>query len=279
MSRIEDALNRALKKQQGIEHQQDNSNATDTRKRGSIVNRTVINICKDNPYLLTINNPDSPIAEEYRKLKSMVVKLTKSSDFKNTIMITSALGAEGKSITSLNLAITLAQEYDHTVLLVDADLRQPSFYRYLSIEPGYGLSDCLMNGMDVGEAIIKTDIGKLSLLPAGKMLSNPVELLLSDKMKELVKEVKHRYSDRYVIFDTPPVLPFAETHSLAGLMDAVILVVMERRSSVKHVNEALNMLKGANILGILYNNVHISPIDSYYHNYYYYYYRQRNNQE
>lgn len=222
-----------------------------------------------NPYLVTLSDPDSPIAEEYRKLKSLVVQMTKKNKLQNTIMITSTYGGEGKSITALNLAISLAQEYDHTVLLVDADLRRPAIDEYLGIRTETGLTDCLLNGTDVSSALIKTDIGKLTLLPSGKRASNPVELFTSNKLKTLVKELKHSYADRYIIFDTPPILPFAEAHSLGSLVDGVIFVVREGSSPLHSIKDALTMLKDANILGVTYNDVELNPLDGHY-----YYYNQ-----
>lgn len=223
----------------------------------------------DNPYLAVVNAPSSRAAEEYRKLKSMVVKSTrKGNAVLNTIMVTSTLAEEGKSITSLNLAASLAQEYDNTVLLVDADLRRPSIARYLGIEPVLGLSDVLMGTADVSQALVRTGIGNLMLLPSGGRISDPVELMLSSKMVSLVSELKNRYSDRYVIFDTPPVLPFAEAHALGSIVDAVVFVVREGKAPLNSVKEALETLKGSNVIGITYNCAHSGPFGDDY-NYYY----------
>jgi protein-tyrosine kinase len=229
----------------------------------------------DSPYLVTITEPELPVTEEYRKLKSMVVKLTTRGDFLNTLIVTSSLAAEGKSITALNLAVSLAQEYDHTVLLVDADLRKPSLDRMLGIEAPIGLVDCLTDGVDVGKAIINTGLGRLSLLPAGRKVDNPVELLLSSKLKQLVREVKHRYSDRYVIIDTPPLLPFAEVHSLCAVTDGVIFVVREGHTPIGDIQESLGMLKDTRILGVVYNAVELAPMENHYRHYYYRRYHER----
>src|SRR5512139_722288 len=214
-----------------------------------------------NPYLVTLTEPDSPIAEEYKKLKSMVVKMTKQGKFQNTLMVTSTVAEEGKSITAMNLAITLACEYDHTVLLVDADLRRPSLGKLLGIETSPGLSDCLLNGLDIKDALVKTGIGKMVFLPSGSHVSDPVELLLSRRMQELLSDIKHRYADRYVIIDTPPVLPFAEVHSLASGVDGLIYVVREGLAPLNGIKEALGMLKGCNVLGFVFNGVELDMMD------------------
>ena len=226
----------------------------------------------ENPYLVTVTAPDSPVAEEYRKLKSLVVNLTKSDKFKNTIMITSTTKSEGKSITAINLAVTMAQDYDNTVLLVDADLRQPTIHKYLNINPEIGLSDCLRDGAKIGDALIKTGIGKLMVLPSGSTISNPVELLSSNMMKDLIIELKNRYEDRYVIIDTPPILPFAEAHSIGQVVDGVIMVIREGVASPGHIKDALRLLKDINILGIVYNDAEVNRFDGYYYRYYKSYY-------
>lgn len=232
----------------------------------------------DNPYIVTVTDPASPITEEYKKLKSIVLKLTKGADFQNTLMVTSSLGGEGKSITALNLAIVLAQEYDHTVLLIDADLRRSSAAaeEYLGIKSELGLTDCILNGADFSKALVKTGIGKLSILPAGGKVDDPVELLSSRRMKELLREIKQRYPDRYVIIDTPPVLYFAEAHEIASVVDGVLFVVREGSTPIQNLKEALNMLKGSNILGIVYNGAVVNQLTSYnyYHNYYNHYQKE-----
>ena len=226
------------------------------------------------PLLVAANDENVPVAEEYRKLKSMVVQITKKKGFCNTLMVTSSVSGEGKSITALNLALSIAQEHDHSVLLIDADLRNPSLCRYLGVEPKAGLANCLMDGMDIGDALIKTGLGNLTLLPAGKRVVNPVELFTSQKMRDLLDQIKHRYADRYVVFDTPPLLPFAETRFLGTRVDGVVFVVREGGPSLQNVTEALEALKDANVLGLVYNEASESSRGSGY-NYAYYGYGSR----
>ena len=194
-----------------------------------------------NPFLVNLHDPHSPPAEEYRKLKSVLVQITRAQDvFRNAVLVTSSVPNEGKSLTSLNLAISLAQELDHTVLLIDADLRKPALHRYFEIEQGVGLSDVLRGEARIEEAIIPTGIGKLSIMRAGASTDNPAELISSYKMRGLVVELKKRYPDRYLIFDSSPVLPFAETRSLAHLVDGVLFVVMERLASQVNEKDAID---------------------------------------
>jgi receptor protein-tyrosine kinase/non-specific protein-tyrosine kinase len=267
MSRIEKALEKATRLR--------NKTSSGAVSETLAVREDTLDVTKVSSYIITLTDPTSPISEEYRKLKSMVVRLTKQEGFKNTIMVTSTLSKEGKSITAINLAITLSQEYDYTVLLIDADLRDPSLHRYLNLTPEAGLTDCLVDGLDISRALLKPGIGKLSFLPSGKKVKNPVELLASQRMKELIDEIKHRYSDRYIIIDTPPTLPFAETRSISALVDGIVFVVKEGVASLQNISDALEILKDHNILGIVYNDVGIESLEGRYH--YYYPYSQHAN--
>lgn len=208
-----------------------------------------------NPFLVTSSAENDPVAEQYRKLKSVIVKLAQMKSFDKSLMVTSAIGGEGKTITSLNLAMTLAQEFDHTVLLVEADIRRPTVMKYLEMEASRGLTDCALDDVDVSEVLVKTGIGKLSILPAGRMVSNPVELFSSNRMQRLLQEIKTRYSDRYVIVDTTPLLPFAEPQFIASVMGGVLLVVREGYTSVDKVSKAVSLLENYNLLGVVSNAV------------------------
>lgn len=216
--------------------------------------------------LVVINAPLSPMAEEYRKLKEALVRMTKREQFWNLIAVTSATAGEGKSVTAANLAASLASEFDHTVLLVDADLRRPSIHRYLGLGARKGLSDCLLEGLDIGDYLVRTDIGKLSVLPAGTAMPNPAELFSSETMRGLFREMKTRYADRYIIVDTPPVLPFAETRSMAGFVDGVVLVVKEGQPSLDQIQAAIDALDNK-VLGLVYNGTHTLERASYYYHY------------
>ena len=257
MSRIEEALKKASRKRgeslkPPTDLVSDYPMPTDTIPTKTIP-QEVMDRVSGQHMLVSMNDICSPAAEEFRKLKQNLVRLTKKDGFQNTILITSGTVGEGKSVTSTNLAISLAQEFDHTVLLVDADLRRPTCSNLLCLENGYGLSDCLMEGTDVSKGIIRTGIGKLSFLPAGTPMANPGELLASQRMAMVLKEMKERYSDRYVIIDSPPVLPFAETRTLGRLVDMTVLVIKEGRLSKYELNETLEALSGANIAGAVYS--------------------------
>jgi exopolysaccharide/PEP-CTERM locus tyrosine autokinase len=265
MSRIEKALEMALKLREP-------SQQPATKAAGASV---VAPWQPRNPNILSFDGENVLLNEQYRKLKSVLLLMTRRKGGLNTLMVTSAECGEGKSLTAINLALVLAQDYNHTVLLIDADLRRPSLQSYLGLEPTPGLSDCLLDGVDVGRALIRVGTPKLTYMSAGRKVDNPAELLSSNKMKDLLHEMKGRYRDRYIIIDTPPVLPFAETHSLSSCVDGVLFVVKEgvSHSSVK---SALDILKDGPLLGIVYNNARKERLNGRYAAYYPEYYGIRN---
>lgn len=255
MSRIEKALEKAAQLRTAVPAasvaEKPPVDVVPVVKQGA--SRTIKIDC-DNRFLTAIFDPNSAASEQYRKLKSTLVRLTNEDRFRNLLMVTSAIAGEGKSLTAANLAISMAQEYDLTVLLIDADLRRPRIHSYLGFEQTIGLSDCLQDGIDIGEAIIKTDISKLSVISAGREVAKPLELFASKKMQEMMAEIKNRYNDRYVIIDTPPLLPFAETRSLAHIVDGVVFVIHEGFTPQENVIEAREVLKGCPVLGVVLND-------------------------
>lgn len=274
MSRIEVAMEKAARLRQGMEEPVVEHPLEPAPKKmhtaPPVVTAQDKILTPRNPFLVNLHDPHCPTAEEYRKLKSVLVKMTKGEIFRNAIMVTSSVPNEGKSLTALNLAISLAQELDHTVLLIDADLRRPSLHRYLEIEQGPGLAEVLLGEANISQTIVRTGIGKLSVIRSGRQVENPAELFSSQRMKDLVNELKQRYPDRYTIFDTPPVLPFAETRSLGNLVDGVLFVVMERLAAQGMVRDAIDSLKGCEVFGLVYNAAELSGNDdrySYYRNY------------
>ena len=224
----------------------------------------------NNHMLINMLSAQSAVAEEYSKLKEAFIKQARRDRFNNVVIVTSANPHEGKTITTLNLAISLAQEFDYTVLVVEADLRAPSCLKYLGLTSGLGLSDCLEGRAECSNALIRTGIGRLVILPAGKSVANPVELLSSNRMRQFIQELKHRYPDRFILIDTPPANMFAETRAMASMADSAILVVQEGETSLEDLAEATQALDNK-VMGIVYNNASRSPFtktSSYYYDIY-----------
>jgi protein-tyrosine kinase len=226
------------------------------------------------PYIIKFTEEDAPLTEEYRKLKSAVLMMMKQNAKQNTLVVTSSESGEGKSLTAVNLALVLAQESNRTVLLVDADLRRPSLHTYLGVKPNFGLADCILDKVDLHDALIKTTVPRLNFLAAGKKTDTPAELLSSDRMKEFMQEIKNRYQDRIIIFDTPPTLIFTDIRVLSQFADGILFVVKEG-TAANSVRDALAALKGSPVLGIVYNGASQEQLNGRYHRYYRYYNRQQ----
>lgn len=258
MSRIEKSLEKAIEMRKSLQKEAGGETAASPAAKQDIARfqpaAPVINPEAVDDRIVCIKEPNSLITEQYKKLRARVLKST-AGDFLNTMMVTSSGVGEGKTITAINFAVAVASQIDHTVLLVDADLRNPSVHKYLGINPSRGLSDYLKGDVRLSSALIRTGIGRLVLLPAGNLPENPSELLSSQRMKDLVMELKNRYRDRYVIFDSSPLLVTADPISLAGYMDGVLLVVKAAHTTPKNAIKALSLVKGCRILGTVFNNV------------------------
>lgn len=202
----------------------------------------------------------SRIAEEYRLIKRPLLTNafghgdTPPIPNGNMIMVTSSLPGEGKSFTSINLAISMATEMEKTVLLVDADVTKTAIMRYLGLEGGRGLLDVVMDpSIPLSDVLIKTDIAKLTVLPAGKNIAHSTELLASAAMRNFVNDIANRYPDRIVIFDTPPLLSTSEASVLATYMGQVVFVVEAERTPQEAVKEALSHIAGHPSVGVILN--------------------------
>lgn len=188
----------------------------------------------------------------YNLLRTQIFHRTKKNRH-NVLMVTSAMQGEGKSITALNLAISIARELDQFALLVDTDMREPSLHKYLGIEMTHGLSDYLMKNIPVHELFIKPGIDKLTFLPAGAPIRGSTEILGSPKLQELIVEMKQRYPDRYVIFDCPDLLHAPDALVFSTYVDGIIFVVESGKTSRENVLKALKLLEGRNIIGLVLN--------------------------
>ncbi|MBU1691915.1 MAG: XrtA-associated tyrosine autokinase [Gammaproteobacteria bacterium] len=212
----------------------------------------------------------SQIAEEFRLIKRPLLKnaFTKGAEPVNSgnlIMVTSALAGEGKTFCAANLAMSIAMELDHTVLLVDADVARPSLPKYLGLEPGRGLLDVLLDDkLDLSDVLIRTNVEKLSILQAGSRHKRATELLASQAMSDLLKEIARRYPDRIVIFDSPPLLLTSEAHVLASQMGQIVLVVAAESTTQQSIKEALRQIEACDIVNLIYNKARAFAGGEYY---------------
>jgi exopolysaccharide/PEP-CTERM locus tyrosine autokinase len=178
----------------------------------------------------------------------------------NLIMLTSSLPGEGKTYSAINLAMSIAMELDHTVLLVDADVARPSVLRTLGLPTQRGLMDLLVDDkLDMADVMLRTNVDTLSILPAGTSTPRATELLASSTMSHLVNEIATRYPDRIVIFDSPPLLLTSESRVLASHMGQIVVVVEAQTTTQHAVKEALSQLDGLNNVSLIYNKTRDLP--------------------
>jgi len=202
--------------------------------------------------LITLLKPQSFEAEQFKLLRTHLL-FPASGKPVRSIMVTSAVPGEGKSFVASNLAISIAQNIQEHVLLMDCDMRMPCLHTLFGFGDVPGLSEHLSNDMPLSSMLLKTKVDKMSILPGGKPPHNPSELLSSQQMSKLFKEVKDRYSDRYIIIDTPPPKLTAETNVIARQVDGIILVVRYGSTNREVVKDLIKIIGKEKILGVILN--------------------------
>ena len=218
--------------------------------------------------IVTPNAPRSHSADQFRLIKRPLLANAKAKGEKalkhgNLIMVTSSLSDEGKSFTSVNLAMSIAMELDNTVMLVDADVARPSILRMLGLQVMPGLLDVLEGSKDMHSVLLKTNIDKLTVLPSGSSRPKATELLASDAMRRLLDDMAARYPDRIIIFDSPPLLLTTESRVLATQMGQVVMVVQADRTLQADVDHALSTIKGCANINLVLNKVRGTSSDGY----------------
>ncbi len=202
--------------------------------------------------LVSLFEPGSLAAEQFRKLRTYLLRL-RISDTPKTIMVTSARDNEGKTFVATNLAIGIAHDLQSHAVLVDCDLRNPSLLQWFGLQNDKGLSDYLTGNGEISGLLKKTKVEKLSIIGGGSILDNPTELIGSEKMEALVLELKSRYPDRYVIFDSTPLLATTEPQVLEKVVDGIIVVVRAGLTPRETVKQAIAPLEKEKIFGFVLN--------------------------
>ena len=233
----------------------------------------VLAVIPKNISVLLNDTDDNPDAEAYRIMRTNIEFNRKSPDA-NTLTVVSGGAGEGKSTTLVNLAYTFAKG-GYTTLIVDADLRRPSQHKLFNIENESGLSDYLTTDIDLEEVVHLTKVDNLYLMTSGRIPSDAVGVLNSQRMVELIEEVKGRFD--IIFFDSPPILGVSDASVLASAMDLTIIVVQHRRfprAMLQRVKQSIVNV-GGNILGVVLNNVDVRHDQHYeYYTSYYNYYQQ-----
>jgi receptor protein-tyrosine kinase len=198
--------------------------------------------------LLTPEDENTDLREQYRLVKRKLitqcfVREQPGPNPSNLIQVTSSVGGEGKTFSTFNLGMSIAMERDVTVLLVDADLTRRSLTQLVGLTDRPGLTDVLTGGVeDLGEIVCRTDIPRLSIIPAGKSHPHATELIASEVMRDCTRELAGRYKDRMIIFDSTPLLMDSQAATLAEHMGQVLVVVEAGRTSARMVNESVVLL-------------------------------------
>jgi succinoglycan biosynthesis transport protein ExoP len=235
-----------------------------TAREGAGEKRLVIATSKEAVELVTQVRPQSQMAESYRALRTSLL-LSNLGAPPKVIMITSALPQEGKTTTSINCAVVLAQK-GIRVLLIDADLRRPSIHKTLGMGPRSGLSNVLTGSATLQQTITRSPIlPNLSVLPAGTPPPNPAELLASTNMRDVLEELRGQYD--HIVVDTPPTLSVTDAVVLSPRADAIVLVIRSGQTTKQALRRSRDILMQVNakVSGVLLNAVDLSSPDYYYY--------------
>jgi protein-tyrosine kinase len=204
--------------------------------------------------LVVLLKPQSFESEQFKILRTNLL-FPSTGKSPRTIMVTSTMPDEGKSLISANLAISIAQSIQEHVLLIDCDIRRPCVHTQFGFGDVPGLSEHLSRGIPISSLLLKTIVDKLSILPGGRPPVNPSELVSSQLMSKLLQEVKYRYSDRFIILDSPPPKLSAEASALSRQVDGVLLIIEYGRTSREMALDLINIIGKEKIVGIVFNKL------------------------
>ncbi|MFZ5434662.1 MAG: GumC family protein [Calditrichota bacterium] len=224
--------------------------------------------------MITRFSPRSPVSEAYRSLRTNI-QFADVDKPKRVLLMTSTTSKEGKSTTTVNLAITLAQ-MGSRVLVIESDLRRPSLHNFFAMDKTYGVTNVLIGSLTFDEVIKHTEVENLDVMTSGDLPPNPAELVASENMRKLIEEARSRYD--FVILDSPPVIAVTDAAILATRVDGILLVVSSGTVSRREVQRAITLLKNvrSSIMGVVLNALDIKKIYGsyyyYFHYYQYYYY-------
>lgn len=213
--------------------------------------------------LITFLRPHSFEAEQFKILRTHIF-FPLTGKIPRIVAVTSSVPGEGKSFVAANLAVSIAKEIERFVLLIDCDLRRPSVHKYFGFKDDLpGLSEHLSQKTELSRLLLQTCVDKLTLLPAGSMVENPSELLSSEQMVSMLKEVSQRYKDRLIVLDTTPVTITAEAVTLTHYVDGVLLVVRKGYTLKNHLKDLINIIDREKVIGTVLNDVNMGSLNQY----------------
>jgi protein-tyrosine kinase len=218
-------------------------------------------------FFLTPDIPQSLVADEFRLVKRPIMRNALGPAKVrngNLVMVTSALPGEGKTYTAVNLAMSVAMEYDTSVILVDGDVAHPDIPNILGSPEGPGLLELLTNGkLSLTDVLVPTSIDNLSIVPAGAQQGRATELLASAQMNRTLNEISSRFADGVIIFDSPPLLPTTEARELASHMGQIVMVVGADSTHQHAVKLALAAIEKCEVVLMLLNKADKTDVGSY----------------
>lgn len=210
---------------------------------------------KIEPHIVSFHDPSSPIGEQYKIVRMNIQSLNRTKSYK-TFVVTSSISGEGKTVTSVNIAIMMAHDLNNkNILLIDADMRKGKVAKYVGLNKSPGLSEILKGDVEPDATFVSPNIENLTIIPSGATPRNPAELLGSKKMKMVLESLKSRFD--YIFIDSPPVMPLADPCILGAMADGVIMVVQAgrtQRDMIKHSEQRL-LQSHANMAGYVMTNV------------------------
>jgi polysaccharide biosynthesis transport protein len=203
------------------------------------------------PQMVALHNPQSLPAEHYRLLRTRILFMTQNRPVK-VILFSAAMAGEGKTTTSCNMAISMANELDKNICLLDCDLRQSAVGRYLALSEKKGLHEFLQGSATIDQILKPTRLERLTVITGGEPVANPSKLLASPKIGDLIRELRERFD--YIIIDSAPIVPLADVPLLMSHVDAAALVAQVGKTPKKFIRQAITTLEHAQrapVLGIV----------------------------
>ncbi|MFH1351241.1 MAG: polysaccharide biosynthesis tyrosine autokinase [Pseudomonadota bacterium] len=222
------------------------------------------------PELVTLHSPKSTASEAYRGIRTSILFSSAESE-PQVILVSSAGPREGKTISTINLAVTMAQS-GSKVIILDCDMRRPKVHKIFDIPRDQGMTNLLVGNMEIKSAIFNTPIPNLDVIPCGPIPPNPSEILGSSRMTKLLEILKKNYTR--ILIDTPPITAVTDAVVLSKSVDGVVIVIRTNETAREIIQNGLSQLKsvGSNVLGAILNGVVMGRDSYYYYQYYYYYY-------
>lgn len=256
MERIKQAIDKARQERQAAASSRHAAAATQVdlseiiyTKTQSVESSRIL--ARENRIVSALDQDD--FADAFKILSTQILQRMADHQW-STLAITSPSGEEGKTTTAINLGISIAKEVEYTVLLVDANLREPGIHKHFGVKPKYGLRDYLLDNVELSDILFNPKgIDHFVVLPGGEPLVNSSEMLGSPKMMSLVDELKHRYPKRIILFDLPPLLNTADTISFAPCVDASLIVVEDDITKESNLKSAIDLLSVTNVIGTVLN--------------------------